>query len=195
MSKLSSLRDFAKGKINESMLNDDMQDKGFDFENDEAFIQECMTDCIGLIMQTELMDESVFDTLDEDTQEAFMKVMNYMANNGMIDEAAVSLNNPKISVVRMSKQAQMKRLTSIIALKMARKTNMKQYKKYKLGQKIKKENFNAIMQRFGDKAGRLAKKLVMQAKKGKVGAVIDAKKAERSKEKFYELLTFLINML
>lgn len=183
MSKLSSLRDFAQGKINESMLNDDMQDKGFDFENDEAFIQECMTDCIGLIMQTELMDESVFDTLDEDTQEAFMKVMNYMANNGMIDEAAVSLTNPKISVVRMSKQAQMKRLTSIIALKMARKTNMKQYKKYKLGQKIKKENFNVIMQRFGDKASRLAKKLVMQAKKGKVGAVIDAKKAERSGKK------------
>lgn len=185
MSMISNLREFAAGKINESTLTSRMTpDTGYDFEGDTAFMQECMGDCLPIILQSELMDESAVEAMDEDVKEAFLTVQNYLIENGIMDEAAaIPVGNPKITMVRMSKEAQKKRMTSIIALKMARKSNMKQYKKYKIGQKIKKENFAQIMNRFGDKAERLATKLIQQSRRGKVGAVVEKKKAARTNKK------------
>ena len=185
MSLIGNLRAYANGAINESTLKDNMMpDEGYDFENDAQFMQECMGACLPTILQMELMDEDAMNALDEDVKNAFVTVQNYLVENGLMDEAAtIPISNPKITVVHMGREAQKKRLTSIIALKMARKTNMKQYKKYKLGQKIKKENFAQIMNRFGDKAARLANKLIQQSKKGKVGAVVEKKKAEKSSKK------------
>lgn len=181
MSLINDLRDFANGRINESTLANRMTPKAdYDFESDDAFMQECMGDCLPTILQMELMDEAAVEAIDEDVKEAFLTVQNYLIENGMMDEAAaIPVGNPKITVVRMSREAQKKRLTSMIALKMARKANMKQYKKYKIGQKIRKENFSQIMDRFGQKAERLANKLIQQSRKGKVGAVVEKKKAER----------------
>lgn len=183
---LNMMRDYASGKINESALRNRINEgetSAYDFENDEIFMQECADACVPLIIEDMLMDESALDELDEDVREAFTRVRGYLVENGIMSEATVSLNNPKVSIVRMSKQARKHRLTSIIALKMARKENSNAYKKYKLGQKIKKENFATIIQKYGSKAERLADKLLRKTKNGKVGAVVEAKKAERKKKK------------
>lgn len=176
---LSNLRKYAAGSINESTLRDNLApDEGYDFEADDQFMQECMGACLPTILQMELMDESAVEAMDEDVKDAFVRVQNYLVENGLMDETStVPITNPKITMVRMSKEAQKHRLTAIIALKMARKENSKAYKKYKLGQKIKKENFLQIMNKNGAKAERLAKKLLQKAKKGKVGAVVEQKKA------------------
>lgn len=174
---LKNLRAFANGQINESALQ--IEDtEGYDFENDEEFIQECMTACLPQMIQMELMDESA-DELDEDVKEAFLKVRDYFVGQGLMSEAAISINNPKVNYVRLNKQAQMKRLTSIISLKMARKDKIKAFSKYKLGQKIKKENMAIILQRYGSKAERIAKKLVNNMKHGKPSAVVESKKKKK----------------
>ena len=115
------------------------------------------------------------DELDESVKNAVLTLQDYFVGQGMISEAAtVSISNPKINIVRMNKQAQIKRLTSIITLKMGRKANHKAYKKYKLGQKIKKTNMEELRKLYGAKAERLAKKLWARTKKsGKVAAVVD----------------------
>ena len=182
---LNAMREFAAGKINESVLrgkvNESVEEPGYDFENDELFMQECADACVPLIIEDMLMDESALESLEEDVRDAFLRVKGYLVENGIMSEATVSLSNPKINVVRLNKAARKNRLTSIIALKMARKDNSNAYKKYKLGQRIKKENFATIMSKYGAKAERLANKLIMKTKKGKVGAVVEAKKAEKKK--------------
>lgn len=174
---LKNLRAFANGQINESALH--VEDtEGYDFENDEEFIQECMTACLPQMIQMELMDESA-DELDEDVKEAFLKVRDYFIGQGLMSEAAISINNPKVNYVRLNKQAQMKRLTSIISLKMARKDKIKAFSKYKLGQKIKKENMAIILQRYSNKAERIARKLMNNMKHGKPSAVVESKKKKK----------------
>ena len=174
---LKNLRAFANGQINESALHVEDTD-GYDFENDEEFIQECMTACLPQMIQMELMDESA-DELDEDVKEAFLKVRDYFVGQGLMSEAAISINNPKVNYVRLNKQAQMKRLTSIISLKMARKDKIKAFSKYKLGQKIKKENMAIILQRYSNKAERIARKLMNNMKHGKPSAVVESKKKKK----------------
>lgn len=174
---LKNLRAFANGQINESALH--VEDtEGYDFENDEEFIQECMTACLPQMIQMELMDESA-NELDEDVKEAFLKVRDYFIGQGLMSEAAISINNPKVNYVRLNKQAQMKRLTSIISLKMARKDKIKAFSKYKLGQKIKKENMAIILQRYSSKAERIARKLMNNMKHGKPSAVVESKKKKK----------------
>ena len=68
-------------------------------------------------------------------------------------------------------------MSTIITLKMGRKANHKAYKKYKLGQKIKKANMAELRRVFGEKAERLAKKLFQRtSQSGKVAAVVDKAK-------------------
>ena len=180
---LKNLKDFASGKLSESAFLDSVNGTDTDFENDEEFLRECTAACMPTIIQMALMDETA-DTLDEDVKEAFIKVQDYLVGQGLMDEAAtVSLSNPKVTVVRMSKEAQKKRLTTIISLKMARRDKMKAFAKYKLGMKIKKENLAQILQRYGDRASRIATKLVAKHRNGKVAAVVEQKKSEKKSHK------------
>lgn len=182
---LRAMREFASGRIDESALKNHMDleinESTYDFENDEQFMMECADACVPLIIQDMLMDESAIEELDEDVRDAFLRVRGYLVENGIMSESTVSLSNPKVSIVRLDKGARKKRLTSIIVLKMARKENSNNYKKYKLGQRIKKENFASMFQKYGSKAERLAEKLIRQTKKGKVGAVVEQKKAGKKK--------------
>lgn len=185
MSWLQNLRDFADGKINEAALRDTINNDGiYDFEEDDEFIEECTRACLPTLVQMMIMDESA-DMLDEDVRDAFIKVNDYFVQQGIISEAAsVSLSNPKVTVVRMGKDAQVNRLTTIVALKMARKDNTKSYKKYKFGQKIKKTNLADILNRYGDKARRIALKLYEQNKRsGKVKSITDSKKKKSTDKK------------
>lgn len=182
--KLSDMRAFVSGKIDENALKAMSETPSdYDFEGDEQFMQECMAACLPTLLQMELMDESV-ETMDEDVKNAFITVQDYMVNNGYMPEAAsVPIGNPKINVVRLNKESQISRLKTIISLKMARKDKIKPYQKYKLGQKIKKMNLAIIMQRYGAKADRLARKLWQQTKKGKPAAVVEKTKEARGSKK------------
>lgn len=174
---IKSLRDFANGIIDESALNANDEADVLELENDEEFMQECMALCIGTILQSEIMDESA-ERLDEATRDAFIKVQEYMVGQGMLSESAVTISNPKINVVHLNKEAQINRLRKILILKMARKDNSKNYKKYKLGQQLKKTNMFDMDKRYGNKAAILAKKLWAKTKKsGKITAVVDSKKS------------------
>lgn len=181
---LKNLRAFASGQINESTLSElNGNDEGYDFENDEEFIQECMNVCMPTMISMMLMENA--DELDESVRNACITLNDYLVGQGIISEAAtVSLSNPKINVVRLNKQAQISRLTTIITLKMARKDNVKAYQKYKLGQKIKKTNMEEMRKRYGAKAERLAKKLWKKTKSnGKIAAVVDNAKTEAAPAK------------
>lgn len=179
---LADFRNFAKGKIDESALQSSLVTDAdiSEYEGDEKFMQECTALCMPTMLQM-MMDESMgdmLDAMDEATLQAFMTVQDYLIGQGMITEAAaVHISNPKLNVVHLNKQAQMRRLSTIITLKMARKANHKSYKKYKLGQKIKKTNMAEMKKLYGAKADRLAKKLWAKTRKSsKVAAVVDDKK-------------------
>lgn len=174
---MENLRAFAQGIVDESAIKAQEDTDGYDFENDEEFIQECMNACLPLMVQNALMEDTG-DAMDENTREAFQTVAEYFAGQGLISESAVPrITNQKINVVHLSKMAQLKRLTSIITLKMARKDNNVNFKKYKMGCKIKKDNMSKMKDKYGSKAEKLAKKLMARmSKHGKVAAVIDSKK-------------------
>lgn len=189
MSVLKNMRDFVSGRIDEAALRSSIEEDRelvesiYDFENDPEFMQECADACMPSIIQDMLMDESALEELDEDTKEAFLRVKDYLVENGIMSEATVSLSNPKVNIVRLNKASRKKRLTSIIALKMARKEKSNDYRKYKVSAKMKKTYFGKILAKYGSKAERLAQKLMQQAKHGKVGAVVEQKKAERKSKK------------
>lgn len=182
---LKTLRQYATGKINESTMQaaNVTDDDIAEYENDPKFMQECAAMCMPTMLSM-MMDESmndVFASMDEATAAAFVAVQNYLVGQGVLSEAAtVSISNPKLNVVHLNKQAQISRLTTILTLKMGRKANHKAYKKYKMGQKIKKENMEALRKLFGAKAERLAKKLWAKTRKNnKVAAVVEDKKPKK----------------
>ena len=177
---MENLRAFAQGALDESVLHTNHDTEGYDFENDEEFMQECMNACLPIMVQAALMEDSG-DAMDENTRDAFQTVAEYFAGQGVISESAVPrITNQKINVVHLSKAAQLKRLTSIITLKMARKDNSVNFKKYKMGCKIKKDNMSKMREKYGNKADKLARKLMLRMKKhGKVAAVIDSKKEKK----------------
>ena len=181
MSVLSSIRESMDSKVDETVLqNENVNDADLEeYLSDETFMQECMGACMPTMLQMMLMDESA-DALDENVKNAFVTVQDYLVGQGIISEAsAVHINNPRINVVHLSKQAQINRLTSIITLKMGRKANHKAYKKYKLGQQIKKKNIEELRKLFGAKAERLAKKLWQKSQKSaKVNATVEANKVK-----------------
>lgn len=178
---LKNLRAFGQGKLSESALADAVSpDDGYDFENDTEFMQECFAAALPLYLQTALCEG--VETMDEDTKNAFIQVQDYMVAQGLMDEAAtVRITNPKVNVVHLNKAAQIKRLTTIITLKMARKSKSKNYTKYKMGQKIKVTNMEEMRKKFGAKAEKLAKKVWQQTQKNKkVAAVVETNKDEKA---------------
>ena len=166
--------------MDESVMDEDLAE----YEMDEDFMQECTQALMPSLIQ-EMMLESVIDpdSLDENVKNAYFTLQNYFVQQGLISEAAtISISNPKINVVRLNKAAQIKRLKTIITLKMGRKANHKAYKKYKLGQKIKMVNREELDRVFGAKAERLAKKLWLKTKKNaKVATVVETNKPDRKK--------------
>lgn len=178
---LKLLRDFANGVIDENALKDSLNPTdGYDFESDDAFVNECMAVAAPMFLQSELLGESA-DLIDEATTASYMELQGYMIGQGMLTEAAkVTVSNPKMNVVHLNMKAQLNRLTSIITLMMARKDNMKAYKKYKLGQKIKKTNRAEMDKKYQAKASRLAKKLYARLKKNaKVAATVQKNKPKK----------------
>lgn len=187
MSKfLNDLRAFADGKTDIVGLSESVNEEGFDFENDEEFMQECVAACLPSILQYEMMSES-FDQLDESVREAFITVSDYLQGQGYLpmSEATTVTLNQKTNVVHMGKNAMIQRLKSIVTLKMARKAGDRKYTKYKLGCKIKKDNMTEMKKKYGDKAERIAKKMYVQMSKNRKvsGAVAEHKEEIKASKK------------
>ena len=184
MSVLSNIRESMDSKLDETVLqNENVNDADLEeYLGDEKFMQECTSACMPTILQMMVMDESA-DQIDEAVQNTFATVQDYLVGQNLISEAsAIHINNPRINVVHLSKQAQINRLTSIITLKMGRKAKHKAYRKYKLGQQIKKKNMEELRKAYGAKAERLAKKLwAKSAKSAKVSAAVSSTKARMKK--------------
>ncbi len=184
MSILKNLRAFAEGRIDEAALaeeeNGELREDEVEELEDEEFMQECAAIAVPMAIQDILLGECS-DNIDDDVKKAFLTVQDYLVGQGIISEAAtVSISNPKINVVHLNKQSQLNRLKSIITVKLARKANHKSYKKYKLGQKIKKTNRAEMDKVFGKKAEMIAKKVWASTRKnGKVVATVEKQKAEK----------------
>lgn len=192
---LNSLREFARGNITQEELNEaymtDRRDyEALDtvaYEDDPEFVKECNEACLPTFLMMELMENAYdidLDVMDEEVSDAFMKVHDYMVGQGLISEATMNINNPKVTFVKLSKKAQIERLSTIISLKMARKNKDPKYKKFKLGSRIRKENREAIKAKYGQRASKLAQKLWNQNRKNrKVNNVVkeksDTKKAAK----------------
>lgn len=175
---LKGVRDFASGVIDEAALEATTDTDLDDIEEDEEFIQECMALVVPTVIQTELIGESACAALDEAAVECMQRLADFYVGQGMLSEAAaVSITNPKVNFVRLNKEAQIKRLSKILTLKMARRDNQKSYKKYKIGQHLKKTNMAEMVKRYGTKADQLAKKLWAKTHKGnKLKATVSSKK-------------------
>lgn len=169
---IKELRDFVDGDIDEAALREGMTDDADieEYLGDNQFMSECMEACLPVIVQT-MMSDNIMEQLDEDVSAAVATLANYFAGQGIMNEASVTLNN-RVNVTHLSKAAQIKRLTAIITLKMARRANHRAYKKYKIGQRIKKANRLEMDKVFGNRAAKVAKKLwIATHKSGKAMTV------------------------
>lgn len=192
---LQSLREFARGEItqdqfNEAYMTDRKDYEALDtvaYEDDPEFVKECNEACLPTFLMMELMENAYdidLDVMDEEVSDAFMKVHDYMVGQGLISEASINLNNPKITFVKLSKKAQIERLKTIISLKMARKNNDPKYKKYKISAKLKKTCLGDIKNKYGQKAEKLAIKLWRQNQKNrKLNSVVTDKKSHQKATK------------
>lgn len=189
---LNSLREFARGNITQEELNEaymtDRRDyEALDtvaYEDDPEFVKECNEACLPTFLMMELMENAYdidLDVMDEEVSDAFMKVHDYMVGQGLISEATMNINNPKVTFVKLSKKAQIQRLTTIIALKMARKNNDPKYRKYKIGSKIRKECRQSILDKYGSKASKLSVKLWRQNQKNRKSNAVVKEKSETKK--------------
>ena len=168
MSMLDALRDYAAGRIDESAYlsrtNGDPWGGGDEYlgelEEDAEFMSECYDAALPLVLESMVLGDLPED-LDESVRDAIFTLQGYLIENGMLTEATASdLKNKRVSVVKMSIQAQINRLSTIICIKMGRKKKTKEYKKYKFALKIKKTNLAKMKSMFGWKDGRARKMAV-----------------------------------
>jgi len=180
MNVIKSLRDFQSGRITESALQQELttDDDIREYLEDEEFMQECTALCLPVIIQGMMTDDDEMEKMDESVRDAFITCQNYLIGQGLLDEAAaVKVSNPNISVMHLGKQARINWFQSIITLKMARRRNSPEYKKYKIAIRLKKENMKKMKKKFGKAAAALAKKLVPKVfTNSKVNAVVESKK-------------------
>lgn len=183
MSSLKDLKAFAIGELDESALSTDSSNID-DILADKEFMTECTTLAMPLILQSEVMGESA-RALEEAAEGAYIQLENYLIGQGMINEASApsTIKNSKINIMHLNKQAQLNRLKKIMVLKLARRANSNKYKKYKIGQKIKKENMADMIKTYGNKAEKLAKTIWKNSQKhGKVNAVVSKQKTAAKKK-------------
>lgn len=173
-----SMREFARGMIDENVYQSQTEaENAFELTDEE--MNEAVRIAMPMYVQSKMLED---ESIDECVSETYARLMNYLEGQGIITEASISISNPKINVVHLNKDAQIKRLSKIFTLKMARKANSKYYKKYKLGIQIKKTNMDAMVRQFGQKADRMAKQAWQQlSRQPKVNAVISDKKKSRKK--------------
>ena len=188
---MSSLRAFARGNIDSELLESSMVDSDAqveELENDQEFMDELMQECIGTILSMEILGEAA-DRIDAAIQEACDKTTEYLIAQGVLSEAAgaktVNYNDKKRSFMRLSLSDRLNWLRSMAVLTIARRKGDSAYKKFKLGQRIKKENMAKMVKKFGAAADKLAKKMIKKFKQpnGRVTTIISDAKTKAGTKK------------
>lgn len=124
----------------------------------------------------------------EEGLEYIMENANEMYAYGLIDNAEAAIEAAK-NIVRLNKTANLNRETTLAAIRLARKANSPEYKKYRKYRDLFLEAREAIMQKFGAKAKTEAKKTIANAKRNasrmntKQGSDI-TKKMDKEMKKF-----------
>lgn len=177
---MKDLRSYANGVIDESALDENIATQstsGSDFSDafyglDADFIQECIADAIPIVTSAEIMDEDA-EYIESVVNDAVHRLSDYFMAQGLINEApTVPTINKKLNVVHLNKEAQIKRLTKIFTLKLARHKGTTQYKKYKIGTNLRKTNMEAMTKQFGSQAERMAKQTYAKLKNHPKSAVV-----------------------
>jgi hypothetical protein len=193
---LNKLRTNLKnGTLNETSIKEiideeDMVDDDMDFtdvdpddyeptEDELEIITETTKQMMPYIIADEIMQEAYNRcNVDSSYDDAMFELQDHLKEVNLLSES-FSMNNPKKNYVKLNKKALIERLRSIIILKMARKKKMKEYKKYKIGQKLRKTNFAKMELVLGNKAGMLAKKIMMSKKKNRIPVIIQKATAKK----------------
>lgn len=180
MGSFDSLRKLAQGTISTAdarrAINENVEPTAAELKQDEELLLECTELGLGFVLQSEMFDEDDDRAIDECGAE----LRDYLVGQGVINESSISINNPRMNYVRLNKQAQINRLRKIIIIKLGRKNKRPAFKKYRIGVLLKRTNMQILEKEFGKRAESLAKKVWMNtAKKGKVKATIEDKKAKK----------------
>lgn len=177
---MKDLRSYASGVIDESAFSENIatqSSSGSDFGDafyglDADFIQECIADAIPIVTSAEIMDEDA-EYIETVVNEAVSRLSDYFMAQGLINEApSVPTINKKLNVVHLNKEAQIKRLTKIFTLKLARHKGTAHYKKYKIGTNLRRANMEAMTKQFGSQAERMAKQAYAKLKNHPKSAVV-----------------------
>lgn len=179
----NALRSFVDGKTTKSQLLEsveaEIQETDDDViltDEDEELIQETLSEVMPYLIADEIMSEA-YEKGELVFHESMTELEGFLKTNGLLDES-FSMKNPKKNFVRLNKKAILERLRSILIIKLARKNKDKNYKKYKIGTKIKRNSFKAMEDRWGAKATPMAKKaFAAKSKKSRISTVVDAAKA------------------
>lgn len=156
---LSKIREAVTGDLPIEALSDPTNENYTITAADEQLIAECISEFGEALIAAEIIQESIQGS-DEIIMEALTGLHSYLVGQSMISESAAmpSFHNPKVSFVRLNKDATIKRLASIIEIKLARKQKTRGFKQYKIGTKLKKLGRFDMHRQFGPKASNLAKK-------------------------------------
>ena len=132
---LSALRGYVDGTLDESAIEElNSAAQGYDLDGEELTdveMQEAAALGMPIILQGEIMGDQC-EALEEATIEAYQKLESYLVGQGYLSEAAAVPTNPKVTVVRMSKDATLRRLKTMYTLYLARRNDDKAFKKYKI---------------------------------------------------------------
>lgn len=176
---LTLMRQYVNNSLDENAV-DALKDasRGFDLGDEELeseVMQECAEMGLSLILQSEILGESC-EALEEATVDTYKRLAGYFVGQGYLSEAAAIPTNPKINVVRLNKQATLKRLQTMYVLALGRRAGDKAFKKYKVACKMKKQYKGDLFKKYGAKAERMAKKHYQATKGGKVKAAVSSAK-------------------
>lgn len=174
----NSLRNFISGEtdnLNEAFDNPETMELSAE---DEQLIDETLREVMPILIADDIMLEAM-ESSEAIYNETMGTLESYLRSQDLLSES-FSMSNPKKNYVRLNKFAIIERLRSILILKLARKNKDKNFKKYKIGTKIKRSSFKNMETRYGAKAGMMAKKIYAKKNgRNRIVTVIQDSKAKK----------------
>jgi len=144
--------DIMNEKVGLSLAEEEMVDRVL---NEQAEMIVAIETSINL-----MEDAGMADAINE----ACSSLEGALKDANIINEAiSINTKRPKRNHVVLTKESQLKRLQMIFALNLARENKNKDFKRFKLGSKIRKIAKENILKRYGQKGMMMAKKAYKKA--------------------------------
>ncbi len=131
---------------------------------DEAMIDQILSENAEMMVGMQVAINTLDSAGAEDAiNEAFHGLVGAFRDCGVINESiTINTRKPKQNHVILTKDSQLKRLRMLFALNLSRNAKDRNFKRFKIGTKIRKEAKEAIMTRWGTKATAMAKRAWMK---------------------------------